>query len=144
MLQDSFKSRLDNINAAREKLTSTLRPQLDSASIELKKVLRDLGVESSEPQSLRGIVRQIRGRNPSFRKLALQLDLATYDIRKKLWWNANMMSAYLTDQAERTYELELKPRISGYRSTAESRAKTLIDQIRDFRAVAKPANKDAD
>ncbi len=144
MLQDSFKSGLESFNAARDKVTNTLRPQLDSASVELKKVLRELGVESSEPQSLRDIVSQIRGHNPSLRKLSLRLDLATYDLRKKLWWNANMMSAYIMDHAERTYELELKPKFSHYRSTAESRAKSLIDQIRDFRPAAKPADSQSD
>ncbi|MGP4844322.1 hypothetical protein ACTXGQ_09345 [Marinobacter sp. 1Y8] len=144
MLQDSLKSGLDNINAARDKVTSTLRPQLNTAGVELKKVLRELGVESNEPQSLRDIVRQIRHHSPSLRKFSLRLDLATYDLRKKLWWNANMMSAYIADHAERTYELELKPKFSSYRSTAESRAKTLIDQLRDFRPVTKPADKESD
>lgn len=133
MLQDSLKSRLENVHSMREKLETRMRPQFDWATLELKKVVRDMGAEPNESASLTEIVSQIRERNPSLRQLATRFDIATYDLRKKLWWNANMMSAYFTERAEQTFNQDVKPKISHYRSSAESRTKFLIDRIRDFR-----------
>lgn len=133
MLQDSFKSSLESVHSMREKLETRMRPQLDWATIELKKVARDMGAEPNDSASLTEIVSQIRERNPSLRQLAARFDIATYDLRKKLWWDANMMSAYLTDKAEQAFDQEVRPKISRYRSSAESRTKFLIDRIRDFR-----------
>lgn len=136
MLQDSFKSGLENVSAFREKLEAQLRPQLDTAAAELKKVLREMGAEPGETTSLSEVVSQIRSRNPSFRQLALRFDIATYDVRQKLRWNATMMSAYITDRAEQAYALDLMPRLQHYRTSAESRAKHLIDQLHDLRTTA--------
>lgn len=133
MLQDSFKSSFENVNSMRTKLETRMRPQLDWATLELKKVLRDMGAEPDESASLADVVSQIRERNPSLRQLAARFDIATYDLRQKLLWNANMMSAYLTDRAEQAFENEVKPKIHRYRTSAESRTKALVDQIRDLR-----------
>lgn len=133
MLQDSFKSSLESVHSMREKLETRMRPQLDWATIELKKVARDMGAKPNDSASLTEIISQIRERNPSLRQLAARFDIATYDLRKKLWWDANMMSAYLTDKAEQAFDQEVRPKISRYRSSAESRTKFLIDRIRDFR-----------
>lgn len=136
MLQDSFKSGVENVSAFREKLEAQLRPQFDSAAAELKKVLREMGAEPGETTSLADVISQIRARNPSFRQLALRFDIATYDVRQKLRWNASMMSAYLSDRAGQTFEAELKPKLQYYRDSAESRAKGFIDQLRDLRTTA--------
>lgn len=133
MVQYSLKDSLENVKQLRERMEAQVRPQLDAASIELKKVLKDMGAEPTENASLADIVNQIRERNPSLRQLALRLDIATYDVRRKLIWNANMMSAYLTDRAGKAYELDVKPKLQHYRTSAESRAKALIDQLHDLR-----------
>lgn len=132
MIQESFKAQLENVSSLRKNMESRLRPQLDQASVELKKVLSEMGADVSEPRSVGEIVAQIRERNPSLSQLASRFDVATYDLRKKLWWNANMMSAYFVDQAGKTYRLDVEPKLYKYRNSAESRTKTLIDQVRDF------------
>ena len=139
MVQDSFKSSLENVHSMREKLQNRMRPQFEWATMELKKVMRDMGSEPDDSASLAEIVAQIREHNPSLRQLVARFDIATYDLRKKLWWDANMMSAYLTERAERTFDQDIKPKFSGYRASAESRTKALIDQVRDLRSV--PARK---
>ncbi|PAV27430.1 hypothetical protein C8D92_107184 [Tamilnaduibacter salinus] len=138
MLQDT----LNNVSAAREKLQSRVQPQVDQASAELKKVLSDLGVEVTGETRLQELVTQLRERNPSLRSFTRNLDVATYDLRKKLWWNANMMSAYVADQAGQRYEAEVKPKLQHYRQTAESRARTLFEQIRELAPASQRAESE--
>ncbi|TBW59392.1 hypothetical protein EZI54_00060 [Marinobacter halodurans] len=133
MVQYSLKDSLENVRHLREQMEAQIRPQVDAASIELRKMLKDMGADPSENASLADIVSQIRERNPSLRQLAMRLDIATYDVRRKLIWNANMMSAYLSDRAGKAYELDVKPKLRHYRTSAESRAKALIDQWHDLR-----------
>jgi hypothetical protein len=132
MIQESLKAHWESVSSLRKNMASRLRSQLDQASAELKKVLREMGADVSEPQSIGDIVAQIRQRNPSLSQLATRLDVATYDLRQKLRWNANMMSAYVVDKAGKTYRLDVELKLYKYRNSAESRAKTLIDQVRDF------------
>lgn len=138
MLQDT----LNNVSAAREKLQSRVQPQFEQASTELKKVLSDMGVEVTGETQLQELVTQLRERNPSLRSFTRNLDLATYDLRKKLWWNANMMSAYVADQAGQRYESNVKPTLQHYRQTAESRARTLFGQIRELTPATQRAESE--
>ncbi|AZT84383.1 hypothetical protein EHN06_13020 [Marinobacter sp. NP-4(2019)] len=132
MIRDSIKNRFESVQAAGKRFEDQLRPQLDKASAELKKVLANMGADVSEPRSLSEVVSQIRSKNPTFRELTLRLDVATYDLRKKLWWDANMMTAYFTDKAGKTYEAEVKPKLTEARSRAESEARRLIEQVREL------------
>lgn len=140
---DSFKHSLESVQATRKRLEDQLRPQLDWASEELRKVLSDLGADTSEPASLKDMLGQIRAKNPSVRALARQLDVATYDLRKKLWWDANMMTAYVTDKAGTTYETEVKPKLTEARDRAESQARRTIDQLRELTRQFSKASGDA-
>ncbi|MDX1456204.1 MAG: hypothetical protein R3276_01370 [Marinobacter sp.] len=132
MIQDSIKSGLESVQTTRKRLEDQLRPQLDWATAELKKVLTEMGAEVNEPASLTEVVEQIRSKNPSLRALARQLDVATYDLRKKLWWNANMMTAYFTDKAGKTFEAEVKPKLTEARERAEAQARRAVEQVREF------------
>ncbi|MGF2685059.1 hypothetical protein ACQUWM_01005 [Marinobacter sp. DUT-3] len=132
MIRDSIKNRLESVQAAGKRVEGQLRPQLDKASAELKKVLSNMGADVSEPRSLSDVVSQIRSKNPTFRELTLRLDVATYDLRKKLWWDANMMTAYFTDKAGKTYEAEVKPKLTEARNRAESEARRLLEQVREL------------
>ncbi|MDI9245859.1 hypothetical protein [Marinobacter sp. CHS3-4] len=122
MISDSLKKRYD----------AQLRPQVDRASGELRKVLNGLGVSLEEERSLKDVIAQIRSKNPTFRDLTLNLDFATYDLRKKLWWNANMLTAYAYDQAGKTFETEVMPKVSSARERAEAEARRFFVQIREL------------
>jgi hypothetical protein len=89
-----------------------------------------MGVSVNEERSLKEVITQIRVKNPTFRELTLNLDMATYDLRKKLWWDANMLTAYAYDQAGKTYEVEVAPRFSHARERAESEARKWFLQLR--------------
>ncbi|SFM18155.1 hypothetical protein [Marinobacter zhejiangensis] len=130
MIQDSLKNGLESVQATRKRLEDQVRPTLDWATAELKKVLADMGADVSEPTTLSHVVAQVRKKNPSLKALARQLDVATYDLRKKLWWDANMMTAYVSEQAGKTYEAEVKPKIQEARDRAESQARRAVEQLR--------------
>lgn len=128
MIPDSLKQRYEN----------QVRPQFDRASGEFRKVLKDLGASLDEERSFKDVIAQIRAKNPTFRDLTLNLDMATYDLRKKLWWDANMLTAYAYDKAGKTYETEVAPKFSSARERAESEARKLVVQLRDITS-RKPA-----
>ncbi len=134
MMQESLKNSLDAVNSARQQLAQKLRPQLDKASAELKKVLKEMGADVSEPSSMTTILKDIRSRNPTFRALVTRFDVATYDLRKQLWWNANMMTAYITDKAEQTYTVDVKSKIEQARTYTETQARRLMIQLRELSA----------
>ena len=132
MIPDSLKQRFE----------SQVLPQFNRASGELRKVLRDLGVPADKERSLKEVITQVRAKNPTFRDLTLNLDMATYDLRKKLWWNANMLTAYAYDKAGKTYETEVAPKFSQARERTESEARRIFVQIRELTS-RKPAEPEA-
>jgi hypothetical protein len=122
MIPDSLKQRYE----------SQVRPQFDKASGEFRKVLKDMGVSVDEERSLKEVITQIRAKNPTFRDLTLNLDMATYDLRKKLWWDANMLTAYAYDRAGKTFETEVAPKFNQARDRAESEARKFYLQLREL------------
>lgn len=132
MIPDSLKQRYE----------SQVRPQFNRASGEFRKVLKDLGVSMDEERSFKEVIAQIRTKNPTFRDLTLNLDMATYDLRKKLWWDANMLTAYAYDRAGKTFETDVAPKFSQARDRAESEARKLFVQLRELtgRNTAAPAD----
>jgi hypothetical protein len=129
-------------DSIRQRYQTQVRPQFDRASGEVRKVLKDLGVSIDEERSLKEVITQIRAKNPTFREFTLNLDMATYDLRKKLWWDANMLTAYAYDKAGKTYEAEVAPKFSHARERAESEARRFLLQIREL-AGRSAANPDA-
>lgn len=127
MLQE-LRTQFKQVQVLREKVESRLQPQLNRASGELKKMLKQLGADVDQTHSLAEIVAQVRERNPSISKLMLNLDAATYDTRKQLSWNAHMLSAFAYNKAEQAYTQDLKPRLDNYRSRAESRIRNLVQR----------------
>ncbi len=134
MMQNSFKNSLGDVNSAREQLIQKLRPQLKKASAELKKVLQEMGADVSESSSTATILKDIHSRNPTFRSLVTRFDVATYDLRKQLWWKANMMTAYVTDKAEQTYTVDVKPKMEHARTRTEAKARSLMIRVRELTA----------
>ncbi len=144
MIQESLKNSLESVQATRKRLEDQVRPTLDWATAELRKVLADMGADVSEPTTLANVVAQVREKNPSLKSLARQFDVATYDLRKKLWWDANMVTAYFSDQAGKTYQAEVKPKIVEARDRAESQARNAIEQLRELAQKLQPANSETD
>jgi len=134
MIQEAFKSQFKQVQAISEKVQSQLKPQLDKATKEGKKVLSQLGATKTEEKSVSEIIAEIREQNPTLKRLILSLDSATYDARKQLTWNASMMSAYAKFQAEIKFEKDVKPAVEGYLSTAESQFKTLLEKANELKA----------
>ena len=84
MIQEAFKSQFKQVQAISEKVQSQLKPQLDKAAKEGKKVLSQLGATKTEEKSISEIIAEIREQNPTLKRLILSLDSATYDARKQL------------------------------------------------------------
>ncbi|MCH8496856.1 MAG: hypothetical protein LAT63_00130 [Marinobacter sp.] len=144
MLQESFKNGLNSVTEARTRLEKQVKPQLDWATTELKKVLKDMGADVTEPRPLNAVVNEIRSKNPSLKALLTRFDVATYDVRKKLWWDANMMGAYVADQAGKRFNAEVLPKVQQVREQAEARVRQLVEQVRGLTARAadtKPADE---
>ncbi|WP_166265285.1 hypothetical protein [Marinobacter caseinilyticus] len=134
MIQDSLKSGLDSARTLRQRIETQLRPQLDRATVEFKKVLTDLGADVSEPRPMSDVIARIRAKNPTFRSLASSVDIATYDLRKKLWWDANMMTAYVTDRAGQTYSSQVKPKFEDAINRAGAQLRQAMVQVRELTA----------
>ena len=125
-MQEKIKQQLDQLQQIKAKFQTQVTNQLDRASVEGKKILAQLGVDTNEKElSVIRALTQLRENNSSLREFLNKLDTATYDTRKKLSWDAHSMSAYARLKAEETYLLEVKPKLMEYRTTAESQIKAL-------------------
>jgi len=143
MPQEQLKKSLQQVNEVKQKLQEQLNTQWSKASDELQRVLTELGAEPSDEKTLGEIVAEIRGKNPSFRQLMLSLDAATYDTRKKVSWDAHMISAYLWQKAETSYQRDLRPLVSNYRENAEARLQSLVAQAQKLRSQLASKNESA-
>lgn len=133
MLQLKTQTPLRQVADLREKLGTQFKPQIDRASHELKRMLKQLGAETEQVHSLADLVTQLRQRNPSLKALLINIDAATYDARKQLSWNAHMFSAFALNKAEEAYQRELKPLLADYRKQAETRVKAIADKAAEYR-----------
>lgn len=133
MVQAQLNRSLQQVNDLKQKLQTQVNTQWSKASDEIRRVLNELGADVSEEQKVADIVNQIREHNPSFRQLMLNLDAATYDVRQKARWDAHMISAYLWQKVETSYQQDLKPLVGNYREVAESRLQSLVAQAQELR-----------
>ncbi|WP_250657878.1 hypothetical protein [Alkalimarinus coralli] len=134
MIQETFKSQIKQIQSVSEKVQSQLKPQLDKATKEGKKVLSQLGSTDTDNKSAAEIIAEIREHNPTLKRLILNLDTATYDARKQLSWNAAMMGSYAKLQAENKFNTDVKPAIDSYLSTVDSKVKELLEKANELKA----------
>ncbi|MDX1801068.1 MAG: hypothetical protein R3303_09085 [Marinobacter sp.] len=132
MIQDTLKQSMKKTRETRARFEQQLRPRVSEWSQAVRKMVSELGADVSEPRPLADIIADLRRSNPSLRDFNRRLDLATYDLRKKLWWDANMMTAYVTDRAERAYRVEIKPRLEQARSHADASARRALTFIREL------------
>jgi hypothetical protein len=127
MIQENVKRQLANIQNTGSKVKTELRTQLQKAETEGKKLLEKVtGSKIEEGTTLSEIVQKARAQNPTFKRLLLNVDTATYDAREQLKWNANMMAAYAKMQAGKSIETEIKPAVKACISSAEAKFSTLI------------------
>lgn len=133
MVQEQLNRSLQQVNELKQKLQTQVNNQWSKANSEIRRVLKELGADVSEESNLGDIVSQIREQNPSFRELKLKLDAATYDVRQKARWDAHMISAYVWQKAETSYQRDLKPLVSNYREIAESRLQSLVALAQNLR-----------
>jgi len=141
---EELKSQLKQVSGFPGKVGARLQPQRDSISVELRKMLRQLGADLDKSQSLPEIVAQVREKNPSLSRLLLNLDAATYDTRKQLSWNAHMLSAFAYMKAEQAYVRDLRPLFQSYRDTAQWRLRWLAGKTGQHHEEAKsPAETDS-
>lgn len=134
MIQETIKTQMKQVQAFADKLQEQVRPQLEKANQEGKRVLKQLGAEVGESDSLSQIFAQIREHNPTLKQLIFNIDAATYDARKQLSWNANMMSAYAVMEAEKAYAKQVKPTLTRYAESVEAQIKQLTDKAIDLKA----------
>ncbi|UZE94763.1 hypothetical protein [Alkalimarinus alittae] len=133
MIQETFKTQLKQIQTVSEKVQSQLKPQLDKATKEGKKVLSQLGSNAIEEKTVAEVIAEIREHNPTLKRLILNLDSATYDTRKQLSWNATMMSAYAKLQAESKFNNDVKPVISDYLTSVDGKIKSLLEKANELK-----------
>lgn len=136
MVQEKIKTQIDQIKEQSEKLQAQVNKQLDKAKAEALRILRELGaeVEDGEKLNLNEVITEIRENNESVRDFVRKLNVATYDNRFELNWNANMMSAYAKLQANKTYAKNVEPRLIEVRDNVEAQIKELSEKAKEFRA----------
>lgn len=135
MVQEKIKTQIEQLKEQSEKLQEQVNKQLGKAKAEGLRILRELGadVEDGEKISLNDLVADLRENNDSIRDFVRKLDVATYDNRFDLNWNANMMSAYAKLQANKTYAKNVEPRLIEVRDGLESQLKEISEKAKEFR-----------
>jgi hypothetical protein len=122
-----------------KQLQDKFQPQIDKVNVEGRNFLKNMGATTIEGKSLSEIFAEIREKNPSVKSFLYNLDAATYDLRKKIEWNANMIPAFAKFEAEKKFERKVKPfldsyleKAEGYIESAESGVKDLADKATKF------------
>ncbi|MCG8316112.1 MAG: hypothetical protein MI976_23105 [Pseudomonadales bacterium] len=134
-MQEQIKTQIEQLKEQGEKLQVQVNKQLDKAKAEGLRILRELGakVEDGETVSLNEVVKDIRDSNEGVRDFVRKLNVATYDNRFELNWNANMMSAYAKLQANKTYAKNVEPRLIEVRDSFEAQIKELSEKAKELR-----------
>lgn len=135
MIQDKVKTQLDQLKKQSEKLQTELGKGLEVAKLEGQRILKELGVEAdAEKIDLNELLAELRKANPTVRDFLRNLNVATYDNRFRLNWNATMISAYAKQQAEKTYAKDVKPRLSEVRATVSTQLREVQSKTQELRA----------
>lgn len=135
MVQEKLKTQIDQLKEQREKLQDQVNKQLSKTKTEAVRILRELGaeVEDGEKLDFNSIVSKLRENNKSVGEFVRKLNVATYDNRFDLNWNANMMSAYAKLQANKTYAKNVEPKLIEVRDSLEAQLKELSEKAKELR-----------
>lgn len=135
MIQDKVKVQLDQLKKQGEKLQAEFGKGLEVAKLEGQRILHELGVDTSaEKIDLQELVEELRKANPTVRDFLRNLDVATYDNRFRLNWNATMISAYAKQQAEKTYAKDIKPKLAEVKETVATQLREVQAKTQELRA----------
>ena len=135
MIQDKVKVQLDQIKKQSEKLQAELSKGLEVAKLEGQRILHEMGVDTSaEKIDLQELVEELRQANPTVRDFLRNLNVATYDNRFRLNWNATMISAYAKQQAEKTYAKDVKPKLAEVRDTVTAQLREVQAKTQELRS----------
>lgn len=128
-MQDTLKQSAEQLAQLRDRVQTALQSQFDRVEAEGRRVLNQLGAElDAEDHSLAAVVKRLREKNPSLKVLGRNLDIATYDLRGRLNWNASMMAAYARMKAGERFESEVLPRLQKAREDLEVRVRQLLEK----------------
>lgn len=135
MIQEKVKTQIDQIKKQGGKLQGQLNKSLESAKVEGQRILKELGVEVKPGKiDVNALLIELRKANPSIKAFIRNLDVATYDNRFRLNWNATMISAYAKQQAEKTYATEVKPMLLEVKASMEEQLKEVQSKTQEFAA----------
>ncbi|PID44733.1 MAG: hypothetical protein CSB48_01005 [Proteobacteria bacterium] len=135
MIQDTLKTQFSNLQKVSGQVQSTIEKQLDKASEEGYRVLSDVAGEKVDSGvRLADIFAKIKANNPSFRRLMLNVDSATYDTRKTMEWNVAMMAAYAKMQAEKAVEKEIAPKLKVYVDQLEEKTRQAAEKAHEMKS----------
>lgn len=134
MIQDKMKGQITQLKKQSGKLQAQVNKRVDEAKLEGQRILKELGVESSESMNLQELVGELRKANPSVKELIRKLEVATYDNRFRLNWNTTMISAYAKQQAGKTYANEIKPKLVELKSNLEDQLHVVQAKTQELRA----------
>lgn len=134
MIQDKVKDQLSQLKKQGDKLQAQVNQRLEEAKLEGQRILKELGVESTESLSLKELVAELREANPSVKELIRKLDVATYDNRFRINWNSNMISSYAKQQAEKAYFKEIKPKLAELKTNIADQVQVVQEKTNELRA----------
>ncbi len=134
MIQDKVKDQLSQLKKQGDKLQAQVNQRLEEAKLEGQRILKELGVESTESLNLKELVAELREANPSVKELIRKLDVATYDNRFRINWNSNMISSYAKQQAEKTYFKEIKPKLAELKTNIADQVQVVQEKTNELRA----------
>lgn len=126
MIQANVRAQLENIQNVGKKIQAEVTDKLKLAEAEGRKLLEKIAGSEIQPEAkLSDVVAKIRANNPTFKQLLLNVDVATYDARESLKWNAGMMTAYAKMQTEKSIDRDIKPAIESYIVSAEKKLQAI-------------------
>ena len=136
-IQKTLNSQLEQAKTAQTKIQAVLNDQFEKAGVEVRKILKDLGVnvESDAPITLKDALVDIKQNTGSVRELVNNIDIATYDIRNRFSWNAHMLSALAELKAIKAVEQAVetaKPKLNAYKEQVEGTVNPYFEQANDY------------
>jgi gas vesicle protein len=136
-ISKTLNSQLEQAKTAQTKIQSVLNEQFEKAGVEVRKILKDLGVsvEGDSPITLKEALAEIKQNNASIRELVTNIDIATYDVRNRFSWNAHMLSALAELKALQAVEQAVenaKPKLSACKEQVEDKVNPYIEQANGY------------
>jgi uncharacterized protein YyaL (SSP411 family) len=136
-IQKTLNNQLEQAKTAQSKIQTVLNEQFEKAGVEVRKILKDLGVtvETDAPITLKNALVEIKQNNNSVRELITNIDIATYDVRNRVSWNAHMLSALAELKAIKAVEQAVetaKPKVAAYKEQVEGTVNPYIEQANGY------------